>query len=239
VWNDNIMDSIIESDAIVNAAKNTPDNLEQEALREVKARWGKFVAAQAPYLGQPIYQEMTAFVRAVSANPEPHMERWAKEVRNAAAVAQLSREAPDPVAPTAPEPSKPAAPQLRLDDAAKARLAEVQAKLRAKLRNSGVAEEGTPYQGSPVGRFDPESVTLAAEMAGLYAQGGLDTFEAFAGAVKGDMGDVWDGIKRYLHGAWTTAAADMPALEEVSRAQAAAAASRTGSSGPMRMATER
>jgi len=73
------------------------------------------------------------------------------------------------------------------------------------------------------GAFGAESATLAAEMAGLYAKAGELTFAGFAAAVRRDMPDVWDGIKRYLHGAWTTAGADNPALEDITRAGAAAA----------------
>ncbi|MEI6210308.1 MAG: JAB domain-containing protein [bacterium] len=126
----------------------------------------------------------------------------------------------------------PAAAKLNLGEADRARLAEIQAKLRAKLvvqvgkRPGSVREPGAEY-GAAASAFDAESATLAAEMAGLYAKGGVSaydtfTFAEFVAAVRRDMPDVWDGIKKYLHGAWTMAGADHPELAEVTRAKAMA-----------------
>ena len=99
-------------------------------------------------------------------------------------------------------------PTENLSNADKARLKELQDRLRKKLR--GQVSMG----------FDPEIATIGAEIAGIYIKGGVKTFRQFAEKVKADMGDIWDDAKRYLHGFWTTAAADHPEIEEVTRGQA-------------------
>ncbi|MCK9521310.1 MAG: strawberry notch family protein, partial [Dehalococcoidia bacterium] len=110
-------------------------------------------------------------------------------------------------------PNKPRAevksPIANLSEADQARMKELQAKLRQKL--GGQLNAG----------IDPEVLVMGAEMAGLYIKGGTKTFQQFATNMKTDMTDIWDRVKRYLHGIWMTAAADNPEIEEISRADAA------------------
>lgn len=112
-----------------------------------------------------------------------------------------------PIRETKPEIKSPIA---NLSAEKQARLAEIQAKLRKNLL--GRASMG----------FDPENLTLAAEMATLYAEGGVKTFAQFAKSVKVDMADAWGQIKQYLHGAWQAAGATDDSLDDVSRTGAKA-----------------
>lgn len=112
---------------------------------------------------------------------------------------------PEPVPP--PEVKSPVA---NLSDTDAARLKAIQDKIRAKLR--GQVNMG----------MDPELLTLAGEMAVLYAKGGVKTFRQFAAKVKADMADAWDGLKTYLHSAWQAAGATDQTLDDVSRADAKA-----------------
>ncbi|MBT3192568.1 MAG: hypothetical protein HN341_08435 [Verrucomicrobia bacterium] len=68
--------------------------------------------------------------------------------------------------------------------------------------------------------FDPEMAIIGAEMAALYAKGGIKTFKQFSARVKSDMGESWDLIKKYLHGMWSSAAAEYPDIDEVTRVEA-------------------
>jgi hypothetical protein len=104
--------------------------------------------------------------------------------------------------------SKPApTPSTAKLDAIKAERAELQRKLREKLKQVGSGP-------------DPEILTLAAQLAANYAEEGVVKFKDFAARVKADMGDVWQQMQRYLHAAWQGAGADNPALEDVSRTDA-------------------
>jgi N12 class adenine-specific DNA methylase/predicted ABC-type ATPase len=118
-------------------------------------------------------------------------------------------------------PGEPDAPTATLDAAKQARLAEIQKKLRGKFGDGTVRESPAEYAGQSPSAFDPEALTLAAEMAGLYAESGIGTFVDFVSAVQKDMPDAWSGLKSYLHGAWTTAGAHHPEIEEISRKAAA------------------
>jgi len=103
-------------------------------------------------------------------------------------------------------------PLANLSPEKQARAKALQDKIRSRLLGSAGMGQ----------MFDPEVLTAGAELTALYVEGGTKTFKQFATNVKADMADVWDRIKRYLHGIWTTAAADNPDLDEVSRAEAAA-----------------
>jgi len=101
-------------------------------------------------------------------------------------------------------------PTANLSGADAARLKEIQDKLRKKIM--GQANMG----------FDPEILTLAGEMATLYAKGGIKTFKQFAGSVRADMADMWDQMKSYLHSAWQAAGAVDESLEDIGRKDAQA-----------------
>lgn len=93
--------------------------------------------------------------------------------------------------------------------AIRAKREEIKARLRAKLGqvNLGV---------------DPEVATIAAELAVNYTQEGVVRFTDFAKAVKAELPDIWDALKQYLRGAWTTAADMNDGIEEVTRDEARA-----------------
>ena len=69
--------------------------------------------------------------------------------------------------------------------------------------------------------IDPEFASIAAEIAGTYVEEGVVRFADFAARVKADAGDLWNQLRRYLHGAWTSNGTVNTALDEVTRAQAA------------------
>ena len=70
--------------------------------------------------------------------------------------------------------------------------------------------------------FDPEIITVGGELAKLYVEGGVKTFEQFATNVKADMGDSWGRVKQYLHSIWQAAGATDESLDDVSRTDAKA-----------------
>jgi N12 class adenine-specific DNA methylase len=129
---------------------------------------------------------------------DDRLERTARQLRTV--IKQLEAE----VAATNPAPAPSTA---KLDDI-KARRAELQRKIREKLKQIGSAP-------------DPELLTLAAQLAANYAEEGVVKFKDFASRVKADMGDVWQQMQRYLHAAWQGAGADNAQLEDVSRKEAA------------------
>lgn len=85
--------------------------------------------------------------------------------------------------------------------------AEIEKRLRAKFAQSSLG-------------VDPEIATIAAELALNYAEEGVVRFSDFASKVKASMPDIWDRLKNYLRGAWTTASDIHDGLEEVTRADA-------------------
>ncbi|MBU1884974.1 hypothetical protein KKB80_12030, partial [bacterium] len=102
-------------------------------------------------------------------------------------------------------------PVANLSDADQAKMKALQAAMRKKLL--GQVSIG----------LDPEVLTLSAQMAELYVKGGVKTFNQFAANVKTDMADMWDKVKAYLHSAWQAAGATDNTLDDVNRADAAAA----------------
>jgi hypothetical protein len=68
--------------------------------------------------------------------------------------------------------------------------------------------------------FDPEILTVGAELAKLHIEGGVKTFQQFATNMKADLGDAWDKVKTHLHAIWQAAGANDSALDDVSRKDA-------------------
>lgn len=115
---------------------------------------------------------------------------------------------PAPVQPavvTTPPTSGPVNPKL---DAIRAKREEIKARLRQKLGQTNVG-------------VDPEVAVIAAELAVNYVEEGVVQFADFAKRVKAELPDIWQAIKQYLHGAWTTAANTNPNIDEPSRAAVA------------------
>jgi len=108
--------------------------------------------------------------------------------------------------------------KLNLSDEKQAQLKAIQDKLRANLSKNNGTLSMNPLQIPPV--MDPENVSLAAQMAALYAEGGVKTFKQFAHNVSVDMADFWDAIKVFLHGAWQSAGAVDDTLDDISRTDA-------------------
>lgn len=123
---------------------------------------------------------------------------------------------PPPVKPAAKEavtPEKPVikSPLANLSEAEQQRAAALKEKLRDKFRPKlSIVDKGP---------FDPEIATTAAELGSLYVKGGIKTFSQFASAVKAELPEIWDNIKRYLRGVWNQLA-DVSGLEDVTKAQA-------------------
>lgn len=108
---------------------------------------------------------------------------------------------------------KPAvkSPLANLSEAEQQRAAALKEKLRDKFRPKlGIVDKGP---------FDPEIATTAAELGSLYVKGGIKTFSQFASAVKAELPEIWDNIKRYLRGVWNQLA-DVSGLEDATKAQA-------------------
>lgn len=95
-----------------------------------------------------------------------------------------------------------------LDAGDKARLAELQARLRKKFGQVNVG-------------VDPEIITIGGEMAGLYVKAGVKQFAEFARNVKQDLPDIWDNLKQHLKSIWEAAAVHHPDIDEPSRAEVA------------------
>jgi N12 class adenine-specific DNA methylase len=91
----------------------------------------------------------------------------------------------------------------------RAKREEIKARLRKKLGQTNVG-------------VDPEVATIAAELAVNYTQEGIVRFKDFARAVHEELPDIWEALKGYLRGAWTTAADLNDGIEEVSRDEARA-----------------
>jgi N12 class adenine-specific DNA methylase len=103
-------------------------------------------------------------------------------------------------------------PMANVSDADRKRMEELKARLRKKAGQANV-----------MAGFDPEFLTIAGEMAGIYIKGGVKTFAQFAAVFKAEMSDVWDNTKIYLQAAWNAAtSATGGDLPDVSRAEAAA-----------------
>lgn len=99
LWDDTVLQGIIESPAIVNAARNTPDSLEIEARAAVKKAWGSFVNQQSGFLHRKEYSEVRDFIRRVGDDLDANVERWTGEVV-AYARSDAGVETPAPSAPT-------------------------------------------------------------------------------------------------------------------------------------------
>lgn len=125
--------------------------------------------------------------------------------------AQSQTTSPNPV--TTQPPAPPAPPS----DPKDAKLAEIQAKrdaIKKRLRDKlGGVSSG----------IDPEIAVIAAELAVTYVEEGVVRFPDFAKRVKEEMGDIWDSLKTYLHGAWASAGTVQPEAVESTRAESAAA----------------
>jgi hypothetical protein len=122
--------------------------------------------------------------------------------------AQAQASSPNPVTTQGTPPA--AAPK-------DAKLAEIQAKrdaIKKRLRDKlGGVSSG----------IDPEIAVIAAELAVTYVEEGVVRFPDFAKRVKSEMGDIWDSLKTYLHGAWASAGTVQPDAVESTRAESAAA----------------
>ena len=70
---------------------------------------------------------------------------------------------------------------------------------------------------------DPKFFVIGARIAGLYIKSGIRKFTDFAARFKADHPQLWDAVKGFLRGIWTSAEASHPEIEEVSRAEAEAA----------------
>lgn len=116
----------------------------------------------------------------------------------------------DPKPPAAPPQSPPVTPPTdpRMAEILRKR-AEIQKRLRDQMKKMGSGP-------------DPEFLGIAAELIASYAEEGVIKFKDFAKRVKADMGDIWEKIKPLLHVAWTHAGAENPALDDLTRSQAAA-----------------
>lgn len=214
------LDAIVRSEPIVNAAKNTPHNLRVEALQQVRSRYGAFGQKTVyAHNDKPKVQRMLRFMADVDRDLGRHLEHWAMQVDDRARQKPDEGAAPAASPAVQPPPVPPAAPAAKarvtvksatenLAPMERARMAELQAKLRQKLL--GQVNVG----------LDPEILTIGAEMTGLYVKGGVRTFRQYATNVRADMGDVWGRLRRYLHGLWTTAGADNAGLDEPSRTEA-------------------
>jgi len=99
-------------------------------------------------------------------------------------------------------------PVANLSPEKQAKLKELQDKLRKQT------------MGRVSAGLDPEALVTAAQMAQLYAEGGIKTFKQFAQVVKADMADAWDSVKAYLHSAWQAAGSSNTELDDVSRTEA-------------------
>jgi len=131
--------------------------------------------------------------------------------------------AAEPAQSPAPAPKARAkvevkSPKLNLSDEKQAQLKAIQDKLRANLSKNNGTLSMNPLKLPPV--LDPENVSLAAQMAALYAEGGVKTFKQFAHNVSVDMADAWDAIKQLLSGAWRTAGELDDSLDDPTRGEA-------------------
>lgn len=115
-----------------------------------------------------------------------------------------------PEAQPEPEPPKPKKLTDSLNQKDQDRLAELKAKLRAKMGQVGSGP-------------DPEIIILGSEMAGLYAKAGVKRFADFARNVKDELPEIWDKLKAHLRSIWEAAAVHQPDIDEPTRAQAAKA----------------
>jgi hypothetical protein len=79
-----VTESIIESDAIRNSARNTPANLKIEAERQVRRAWGQFLAKMAKHMDDPDYAGTAEFIRQSDAEMEDRIADWTAEVVGAA-----------------------------------------------------------------------------------------------------------------------------------------------------------
>lgn len=116
-----------------------------------------------------------------------------------------------------PEGQPPAITSAATVPAVDARIQEIRA------RRSDIERRLRAKFGQTTLNVDPEIATIAAELALNYAEEGVVRFSDFAGRVKSSMPEVWERLKHYLRGAWTTASDIHDGLEEVSRADARAA----------------
>lgn len=112
-------------------------------------------------------------------------------------------------APGAVPPTTPNLTEAKLADI-KARREELFKKLRGKIGQSSMG-------------VDPEFATIAGQIAVNYVEEGVVRFADFVKRVKADAPELWDKLKAYLHGAWTTAGTLDERLDEVGRKDAAEA----------------
>jgi len=119
--------------------------------------------------------------------------------------------APAPPAPPAPPPAPPTAGPSQAElDAIKEERDAIIRELEDTMGPEGLGA------GAPI---DPKVAALAARLALTYAKQGILVFKEFAAKVKADAPQIWDRIKKYLAGAWTTAGELYEGLDEVNRAQ--------------------
>jgi N12 class adenine-specific DNA methylase/2'-5' RNA ligase len=96
------------------------------------------------------------------------------------------------------------------------KLAEIRAK-REEIKARLIKKLGR----TNVGGVDPEVAVIATELAVNYAQEGVVRFGDFARRVKAELPEIWESLKGYLHGAWTSAGQHAPEIDELNRADAA------------------
>jgi GNAT superfamily N-acetyltransferase len=68
----------------------------------------------------------------------------------------------------------------------------------------------------------PKFFEIGAKLAYFHLKAGVRSFKRFVEGVRSQVADIWDKLKPYLHGFWTSASVEFPDAEELTRSQAAA-----------------